>query len=427
MENAPDLAGTLYIDGHVRVYHGHQTALPRHYVARQKLCLRATTDYWVNAMDGQPFFVINQAIDPGMIKVIEQEIVPQLEQSIPKQPDEQKANPLAHRFVLVFDREGYSPDFLLRMKRLDIACQTYHKYPGEDWPRDEFFTRDVSLASGHVVTMNLAERGTFLGAKLWVREIRKLCDSGHQTSVLSTNYIANDVVIAGAMFARWSQENYFKYMRENYNLDGLVAYSTEDIPDTTPVVNPDYRRLDGEVRRELGKLNRRRAKFAERSLSGEIAPGKVEAYQQKQADLQQEIEQLEQQVKALKATRKQTKKHITVGELSVEDHFKRLSTQSKYFIDAIKMVAYRAETSMANVCRQTMSHSDEARSLLRAIYSSEADLLVSSENKTLTVQLHHLANHSSSFTIRQLCEELTATETVFPGTELKMIYRMVSN
>jgi len=427
MENAPDLAGTLYIDGHVRVYHGHQTALPRHYVARQKLCLRATTDYWVNAMDGQPFFVINQAIDPGMIKVIEQEIVPQLEQSIPKQPDEQKANPLAHRFVLVFDREGYSPDFLLRMKRLGVACQTYHKYPGEDWPQDEFFTRDVPLASGHVVTMNLAERGTFLGAKLWVREIRKLCDSGHQTSVLSTNYIANDVVIAGAMFARWSQENYFKYMRENYNLDGLVAYSTEDIPDTTPVVNPDYRRLDGEVRRELGKLNRRRAKFAECSLSGDIEPKKVEAYQQKQAELQQEIEQFEQIVASLKAARKQTKRHITVGELSEKDRFKRLGTQSKYLIDAIKMIAYRAETSMANVCRQTMSRSDEARSLLRAIYSSEADLLVSSENKTLTVQLHHLANHSSSFTIRQLCEELTATETVFPGTELKMIYKMVSN
>lgn len=43
--------GTLYIDGHSRVYHGHQTKLPRHYVARQRLCLRATSDYWVNGLD----------------------------------------------------------------------------------------------------------------------------------------------------------------------------------------------------------------------------------------------------------------------------------------------------------------------------------------------------------------------------------------
>ena len=40
LEGDPDLAGTLYVDGHVRLYHGHQTALPRRYVSRQRLCLR---------------------------------------------------------------------------------------------------------------------------------------------------------------------------------------------------------------------------------------------------------------------------------------------------------------------------------------------------------------------------------------------------
>jgi septal ring factor EnvC (AmiA/AmiB activator) len=181
------------------------------------------------------------------------------------------------------------------------------------------------------------------------------------------------------------------------------------------------------MRRELGKLNRRRSKFAAGSLNGDIEPRQVEAYQQKQAELQQEIEQLEQKVSTLKAARKETKKRITVGELSEKDRFKQLSTQSKYLIDAIKMIAYRAETSMANVCRETMSRPDDVRSLLRAIYSGEADLLVDRENKTLTVQLHHIANPMSSRTIQQLCEELTATETIFPGTELTMIYKMVSN
>jgi len=86
MGEDPERAAVLYVDGHVRVYHGHQTALPRHYVARQKLCLRATTDYWVNAMDGQPFFLLNQAVDPGMLQVLEHEIVPRLEREIPSQP-----------------------------------------------------------------------------------------------------------------------------------------------------------------------------------------------------------------------------------------------------------------------------------------------------------------------------------------------------
>lgn len=34
METTSDSAGVLYIDGHVRVYHGDQTKLPRHYVTR---------------------------------------------------------------------------------------------------------------------------------------------------------------------------------------------------------------------------------------------------------------------------------------------------------------------------------------------------------------------------------------------------------
>jgi hypothetical protein len=380
-------------------------------------------------MDGQPFFLINQAIDPGLIKVIEQDLVPQLDKHVPNQPSAQQREqqPLLHRFVLVFDREGYSPDFLLRMKRLRIACQTYHKHPGQDWPDEEFRLREVSLASGHVVEMKLAERGTLLGGKIWVREIRRQCDSGHQTSVLSTNYLAEDVAIASAMFARWSQENYFKYMRENYNLDGLADYSTEAIPDTTPVVNPTYRQLDGEVRREVAKLNRRRAQFAALTLEGDLEPRRVEAYQQKKADLQEEIEQRDQQVSTIKAARKQTKKHITVGELPDGERFDRLSTQSKYLIDAIKMIAYRAETAMANICRQTMSRPDEARSLLRAIYSTDADMLVDKESKTLTVKLHHLANNMSNLTVHQLCQELTATQSVFPGTDLTVVYEMVSS
>jgi hypothetical protein len=173
MAAAPQQAGVLYIDGHVRVYHGHQSQLPRHYVARQRLCLRATTDYWVNAMDGQPFFVVNQAVDPGLIAVIEQEIVPRLEQRLPGQlrceppPDD----PLQHRFTIVFDREGYSPDFFQRMKGKRIACLTYHKFPGADWSEEEFAPAQVRLATGEVVTMDLAERGTCLSNGLWVREL----------------------------------------------------------------------------------------------------------------------------------------------------------------------------------------------------------------------------------------------------------------
>jgi len=62
MENDPDEAGYLYVDGHVRVYHGDKANLPRRYVSRERLCLRGTTDYWVNDAIGRPFFVISKAV-----------------------------------------------------------------------------------------------------------------------------------------------------------------------------------------------------------------------------------------------------------------------------------------------------------------------------------------------------------------------------
>jgi hypothetical protein len=247
-----DLAGFFYIDGHVRVYHGSQTALPKHYVARERLCLRATADYWVNAMDGQPFFLLSQAVDPGLLKVLEEQIVPRLEQEFPEPSKSQTLHraPYPVRFTLVFDREGYSPAFLARMRSRRIACLTYHKYPGEDWPQTEFIATPVILQSGEQITMKLAERGTCLSNRLWVREIRKLNDSGHQTAVLSTHYQADSGRQAIAMFARWSQENFFRYTRQHFSLDSLVDYRTEVIPETTLVVNPAYRTLDG-VRRQL--------------------------------------------------------------------------------------------------------------------------------------------------------------------------------
>lgn len=102
MHSEPESAGFLYIDGHVRVYNGKQTSLPRHYVARNKLCLRATVDYWVNAMDGQPFFKVTQEVDPGLIKALEDDIVPRLEEMVPNQPTkiELLADIHQHRLLL---------------------------------------------------------------------------------------------------------------------------------------------------------------------------------------------------------------------------------------------------------------------------------------------------------------------------------------
>ena len=339
---------------------------------------------------------------------------------------ELQADARLHRFTLIFDREGYSPGFVQAMKNKRIACLTYHKYPGEAWPPEEFSPCQVALSSGACVAMDLAERGTFLGGKVWVREIRKRTDSGHQTSVLASDYRSDPGPVAAAMFARWSQENFFKYMRQHYGLDRLVDYATEEIPDTTKVVNPAYRRLDGQVRSLQGRFNRKLAAFSAMNLKGEIEPKKVAAFEQQKAALQEQIEGMTKELEELKSQRKAVKHHITLAELPEEQRFKQLSTQSKHLIDTIKMVAYRAESAMAQMAREKMRREDDARRLLRALYTTEADLLPDENAATLTVRVHHQANRCADEVIAHLCNELNQTETIFPGTNLRLVYEMVS-
>jgi transposase-like protein len=426
MQELPEQTAAFCVDGHVRVYHGEQTLLPRHYVARQKLCLRATTDYWVNALDGRPFFLINKAVDPGLLKVLEHEIIPRLEEDAPHQPTPQELQQDAyqHRFTVIFDREGYSPDFFRRMKEQRIACLTYHKLPGEDWSQEEFSCCSVRLASGQTVQMELAERGVFLSGKVWVREIRKLSESGHQTSILSTDYVSEAPLLAGSMFSRWSQENFFRYMREHYSLDRLVNYGLEDLDDTTRVVNPEYRRLDGEVRKKTSLLTRKQAEFGALTLAGELDAKKVEKYQVQKAGLLEEMQGLQEEVNQLKAQRKHVPRHITTSELPEEARFQRLSVQGKHLLDTIKMIAYRAETTLVQIARERMARTDDARQLVSSLFQTEADIHPDVSCGRLTVRLHHSANRAHDEVIRHLCDTLNATETIFPETNLRLIYEL---
>ena len=428
MDQAPQLAGRLYLDGHVRVYHGHQTPLPKRYVAREKLCLRGTTDYWINDQQGRPFFVVNSAASPGLIFVLRQEIVPRLLKEVPHQPTDQELakDPFAFRFIIIFDREGYSPELFLELWRQRIACQTYRKGKIEPWPLEEFADYPLTLANGEKQTLKLAERGVWLGDKLWAREIRQLSASGHQTAVISTDFKSDLQKIACQMFARWSQENWFKYMIEHFDLQGLGSYLLEPVSETTRVVNPAARTLAGQIRTKAAQLSRRMAQYGEKQLDKPLEVQSAEAYQNQQAQMQQTIEELKEEIQTLKLQKKDVPSHLTLGELPPEQRFKQFSRPRKHLVDTIKMVAYRAETALAMSLREHMARTDDARALLREIFCTEADIYPDESAGTLTVQLHRLSNACSDSLAAKLAEELNATETIFPGTNLRMTFKLVS-
>jgi ribosome recycling factor len=90
------------------------------------------------------------------------------------------------------------------------------------------------------------------------------------------------------------------------------------------------------------------------------------------------------------------------------------------------MIAYRAETALANIIRPEMSRKDEARSVIRQILTSEINLKPDKGKKKLTIELHNLTNQYHDKLAQVICNHLNETSTTFPGTNMKIQYKLVS-
>src|SRR4029453_4016106 len=64
------LMGFLYVDGHVRAYHGQRPISSNAYVARPHLPIPPPTDYWINDSSGDPLLVITGEIDAALTKAM---------------------------------------------------------------------------------------------------------------------------------------------------------------------------------------------------------------------------------------------------------------------------------------------------------------------------------------------------------------------
>jgi hypothetical protein len=420
----------FYADGHVRVYHGKLTTLPKHYVSRQKLYQRATVDYWINAIDGQPFCCINQPVDHGLVAALRKDLAPWVKANLVVSAEHQQrmeADPRVPLATMVFDREGYSPETFEDLWEERIAAITYHRYPKEDWPEEEFREESVELVRGVTVKWQLAEREIVTGRKqVRLREVRRRAEGGRQISVVSTHFGVEGRQLAAWLLARWSQENFFRYMRQHFGLDALVEYGTEAMPDTEFTVNPAWREVNAKIKKRQAEWRRLKAVLGAASLQKELSELAVLEYQLQQGELKEQSDHLEEELAALKKQRKEVVHHVKVKDLPEAYAFRRLRSERKQFLDTIKMISYRAETSMVSIVREKLARTDDGRALLQQIFQTPADLIPDLAEQTLTVRLHHLTQRAHDDVIRHLCEELNATETLFPGTGLKLIYTLGS-
>ena len=423
MQNDPDEAGYLYVDGHVRVYHGDKANLPRRYVSRERLCLRGTTDYWVNDAIGRPFFVVSKAVTEGLADSIVKDIVPELLASVPGQPtaEELSNDPLLHRFVIVFDREGATHSLLSALWKHRIGAITYRKNVKDVWEESEFAEQEVAIPGGGSQRMKLAVRETRIGAakeSIPVIEVRRLTASGHQTAIVTTAQRLGNTAIASRMFARWCQENFFAYMMQHYDIDGLIEYGTEPVPGATMVVNAQWRDCDKAVRK---------ARLTEQKLQANLAKqtAREGSEIQKKAETLEAIQAAQADLLRLRAERKATPRKVTIDSLPEDQRPTQLPPLNKMLSDTVKMIACRAETALVALLKPHLNKEEEARALIRELFVTSADIEPNEAANTLTIRIHRMAAPVHDKAIAALLEQLTALEFRHPETGAKIIYSLV--
>jgi hypothetical protein len=85
------------------------------------------------------------------------------------------------------------------------------------------------------------------------------------------------------------------------------------------------------------------------------------------------------------------------------------------------MATYNAESALARLLQPHYARAeDEARSFLREVYHSPADLQI--VDGQLHVRINPLSAPRRSRALAALCANLTATQTTYPGTDLTLVY-----
>ncbi len=362
--------GFLYVDGHVRVYHGQHT-LPKAHVARLRISMPATSDYWVNDVAGDPLFVVTAEANAGLVKMLPP-ILAQVRDLLGKRP-----------LTVVFDRGGYRPALFQQMLAAGFGLLTYRKGRYRRIPRQRFkkcsFQHD-----GQTVAYVLADQEVrLLKGRLRLRQVTRLMENGHQTPILTSRRDLPAAQVAHRMFNRWRQENFFKYLREEYALDALVEYGAVPDDPTREVPNPVWSALDTRLRQTRACVDRLQSEYG------------LEA-----------ITNLEQQRRTMRGFK------TAHGKLAPE---------RKHLSNLVKMVAYQAESDLFRlVAPHYRRADDEGRTLIQSALASAADLEATQSELRITLAPQSSPHRTRA--IAALCDQLNQMKTIFPGSQLQLHY-----
>jgi transposase len=407
----------LYIDGHVREYHG-QEPLAKAKKPQSPVARAATTDYWVNDAAGGPLLVVTSEMNAALTQVL-QPILEQVKALVPP----------GQRLTALFDRGGFSPRLFKWLIDNGVDVITYRK--GKKCPLAvSNFTQHTLEIDGRCLKYKLCDQAKVrvgrLRAKrkkrcrgeqpqfLWMRQISVLREDGGQTQVLTNRTDLAAALVVYRLFTRWRQENYFKYMEAEFALDALVEYGTEENSPDGDRPNPQRRRVQKRLRQARAEVVRLQAALGEQAETNEESQRRtMRGFKIAHAQLREELRAAQAKVSRLEKKLQKLPKRVAASDLKV------LKKEKKYVVDAIKMTAYQIETELLEMLREHYPRTeDEGRTFLQAAFQSCGRLEVGESE--LRVTLAEQSSPHRSRALAALCEKLNALDTCFPGTNLRL-------
>ncbi len=402
------MMGFLYLDGHVRAYHGKRT-IPKAYLARTRLAVPGTTDYWVNDQKGEPLFVVTAEANAAMTRMLGP-ILEEVRNLIGPR----------RRVTIVFDRGGWSPKLFQKLLAMGFDILTYRKGRVRRIAEKRFVRRTAKLDGRPVKYLLHDQPVRFLRGKLRLRQVTRLTDNGKQTPILTSRWDLRDIVVAYRMFERWRQENFFKYMRQEFLIDALSDYEVEPDDPERSVPNPARKTVDQELRKARGRLNKLKQTYGEASL--DYFEGRTPTMREFKAPdkkIYREIQEAVERVAELAVQQKSLPLRVPLAEARPDQYPVKLSTERKHLTNVLKLVAYQIESDLVNLIRPHYARTaDEGRTLIQTVLQSTATL--EPTDQELRVTLSPLSSPHRSQAVAALCENLNTAETCFPGTDLRM-------
>jgi hypothetical protein len=410
VDTHPDAVGFVYIDGHVRAYHGTRR-LPKAHVARMRISMPATLETWVADTNGDPIFAV--IAPPSASTAAEvRRLLPELKQLVG-----------GRRTTVVFDRGGWSPDLFAELTGNNFDVLTYRKGKLRREPAAAFTDHTFTDERGVIHRFKLADRKVRIGLSaagakrhgrktITLRQIVRLSPDGHQTHILTSRHDLPAAEIAARMFNRWRQENYFRYARQHFALDALDTYTTVDDNPERSVPNPAKRAATRRVR-QLEQV----VADAEATLGRHRnAPRQLSATLEQ---LEATLAELRSQLADARQANADTPARLPLAHIAPDARL--LDSETKLVTHACRIAAYNAESALARLITPHYARAnDEARSLIREALSCAGDLRL--DHGHIHVTLNPLSAPRRTRALAAICQLLNDTQTVYPGTDLILTY-----